>query len=67
MRHVHRVAAKCQAVSALHKTVVAPTVEIRIYPRAEHLFAFVSLLRKIRRERVAAPKLPGLIVNFDWA
>lgn len=36
-------------------------------PEGRASFAFVSLPSKIGRERVAAPKLPGLIVNFNWA
>lgn len=65
--HIHGVAAKCQAVPALHKTAVALTVENMNTPEGRASFAFVSLLSKIRGESVAAPKLPSLKVNFNGA
>jgi len=69
LRRIHGAAAKCQAVSALCKTVASLTLKIRmtLKPEGRESFAFVSLLSKIGRERVAAPLLPGLKVNFNWA
>lgn len=57
---------KCRAVSALLRSCASDCAK-RDCPEGKASSAFVSLLRKTRRESAAAPKLLGLKAHFNSA